>query len=105
EVRLVVLHRGAGMTVDRDDGVPVGAHELSRRHRAHSDWSLPWFEEAFELELAVRNASVQEPVAAEHPVLVRRARDVRAAPAGRARHEPYRLEARLQTGTREDRRA
>ena len=70
---------------------------------------LPWFnahvEEAFELQLAVRNASVEQPVAAEHPVLVRRAGDVCARAAGRARHEPDRLESRFESGARQDRSA
>ena len=48
--------------------------------------------------------AVEQPVAAEHPVLVRRARDVRARAARRARHEADRLEPGLEPGTGEDRR-
>ena len=44
---------------------------------------LPGFEEALELELAVGDAAVEQPVAAEHAVLVRRARDVGVRTAGR----------------------
>ena len=49
--------------------------------------------------------AVEQPVAAEHAVLVRRTRDVCARPAGRARQEANRLEPGLESRAREDRRA
>src|SRR5262249_37171312 len=66
---------------------------------------LPWLEEPFELELAALDAAVQQPVTAEHPVLVGRTRDVRVRAARGTRKESDRFEARLQTRARKDRRA
>src|SRR5262245_44997703 len=66
--------------------------------RTAASWiirSLPLLEQAFELEPAIGDASVEQPVAAEHTVLVRRARDVGVLPPRGAGHEPDRLEPRL----------
>src|SRR6478736_1246445 len=69
--------------------------DLSRR-------SLPGFEEAFEFELAVRHAAVEQPVAPEHAVLVGRAGDVRVGTAGAAGHEADAFQAVLQSRARQD---
>src|SRR6202044_4095381 len=76
-----------------DPGPSADQFDRSRRRRRLKD--------PFELELGVPHPSVEEPVPAEHPVIVGGAGDMGPRPAGRAGHEPDPLEPVLQARPRE----